>query len=144
MPDDEFYTPTNIDRLRMENELLAFEVHYLKAKLSGGGGMPGTPSSVSLSRLSQLEAAETDLRLLLQKLASSPAAPAFRLNKSFRTLEERYLRAPRPAGSSPQRVAYLEGAENDLKLLLQKMASSPAASVLRRSRSFRTLEERYL
>lgn len=145
MPDDEFYTPTNLDRLRMENELLAFEVRYLKARLnSGGWGTAGTPSSVSLSRLSQLEAAETDLRLLLRKMASSPLAPALRLNGNFRTLEDRYLRSPHPGGSSPRRVAYLEGAERDLKLLLRRMASSPLAPALRRNRNFRTLEERYL
>ncbi len=143
MPEEnEFYTPTEADRLRMENELLAFEVRFLKARLSGGDVSVG--ASVSLSRLSRLEEAETDLRLLLRRMASSPAAPVLRLNKNFRTLEQRYLRAPRPEGSSPERVAYLEGAEKDLQLLLRRMGNSPAGSVFRRNRNFRTLEQRYL
>jgi predicted nucleic acid-binding Zn-ribbon protein len=30
----DFYTPTDIDALRMENELLAFEVRFLRARLA--------------------------------------------------------------------------------------------------------------
>ena len=31
LPKGDFYKPTDIDALRMENELLAFEVRFLKA-----------------------------------------------------------------------------------------------------------------
>lgn len=34
MSKNDFYTPTDIDALRMENELLAFEVRFLKARLA--------------------------------------------------------------------------------------------------------------
>ena len=142
MPENEFYTPTDIDRLRMENELLAFEVRFLKARMNSPAKSSG--SSVSLSRLSQLEEAETDLRLLLRRMSGSPAGPALRLNKNFRTLERRYLRSPRPEGSSPKRVAYLEGAEKDLQLLLRRMGTSPLGPFFKTRKSFRTLEQRYL
>ena len=32
---NEFYTPTELDALRMENELLAFEVRFLRTQLAG-------------------------------------------------------------------------------------------------------------
>ena len=34
MPKDDFYIPNDIDALRMENELLAFEVRFLKTQLA--------------------------------------------------------------------------------------------------------------
>ena len=34
MSTNDFYTPTDLDALRMENELLAFEAHYLRGQLS--------------------------------------------------------------------------------------------------------------
>lgn len=145
MPDDDFYTPTDIDLLRMENELLAFEVRFLKARLGTAPQGPGS-SSVSTDQLMRLEEAERDLVLLLKRLGSGPLGTALRLNKNFRTLEERYVR---PAVSQDsltfaERTAYLEGAERDLVLLLKRMGKSPLGPLFRRRRSFRTLEERYL
>ena len=32
---NDFYTPTGLDALRMENELLAFEVRFLRTQLAG-------------------------------------------------------------------------------------------------------------
>ena len=142
MPENDFYTPTDIDRLRMENELLDFEVRFLRSHLglSGGGG-----SSTSLQRLSRLEEAERDLLLLLRRMSGSRAGRALRLNANFRTLEERYLLSPTPKDpGSPGRLEYLEGAERDLVLLLRRMGRPPLGRAFRLKREFRTLEQRYL
>ena len=56
MSKEDFYTPTDLDRLRMENELLAFEVRFLKARSGGQPEIAGSP--ISLSRLTHLEEAE--------------------------------------------------------------------------------------
>jgi hypothetical protein len=143
LPDNEFYTPDDIDLLRMENELLAFEVRFLKARL----GQPAkiTGSSTSLNRLAYLEDAERDLVLLLRRLSGSPVGPVLRRSQRFRTLEQKYIHSPRLQGSSsPERLAYLEEAERDLILLLRRMSSKPFGGVLRRRKAFRTLEQRYL
>ena len=145
MSENEFYTPTDIDLLRMENELLAFEVRFLKAR-------PGSPveaaagSTISLSRMTHLEEAETDLKLLLRRIRNSPLGPVAKTNKNFRTLEDRYLRRSDDVMSmSPtQRAAYLEGAERDLVLLLRRLGRGPLGVLFRRRKSFRTLRERYL
>ncbi len=143
MPDNEFYAPDDIDLLRMENELLAFEVRFLKTRLGEPAKIPG--SSTSLNRLGYLEEAERDLILLLRRLSGRPTGPILRRVGSFRTLEQKYLHSPRPrSSSSPERLAYLEEAERDLILLLRRMSNSPFGRLLRRRKAFRTLEQRYL
>ncbi len=143
MSEDDFYTPTDLDILRMENELLAFEVRFLKAR--GGSASPSSGSSVSLSRLTHLEEAENDLVLLLRRLGGSPLGPALRLGGGLREMERRYLSSDGHASLSPaERVAYLEGAERDLVRLLGLLGKGPLGTVLRRRPSFRTLEQRYL
>ena len=144
MSENDFYKPTDLDRLRMENELLAFEVRFLKARSGGQPEIAGSP--VSLSRMTHLEEAETDLKLLLRRIQNSPLGPIARTNKNFRTLSDRYLEQPENALSmSPtQRVAYLEGAERDLALLLRRLGRGPLGVMFRRRKSFRTLQERYL
>jgi hypothetical protein len=126
LSENDFYAPTDLDRLRMENELLAFEVRFLKAR-SG-------------------EEAETDLKLLLRRIQNSPLGPVARTNRNFRTLNERYLQQPDRAlsMSPPQRIAYLEGAEKDLVLLLGRLGRGPLGMLFRRRKPFRTLQERYL
>jgi hypothetical protein len=144
LSESDFYAPTDADVLRMENELLGFEVRFLKARL--GGSAEGLGSLASLSRITHLEEAEKDLVLLLRRLGSSPLGPLMRRRRSFRTLEERYLHSSRSrvAAASPNRLANLEEAEKDLVLLLRRLGSSPLGPLMRRRRSFRTLEERYL
>ena len=138
MSESDFYTPTDIDLLRMENELLAFEVRFLRVRL-GESKVGRSPAH----QLSHLEEAEHDLQLLLKRIGKSPLGPLFRRTTNFRVLEQRYLDSPVSYGS-PQRREYLEGAERDLQLLLKRMGSSPFGWLFRRRRSFRTLEERYL
>jgi hypothetical protein len=142
LPENDFYTPTDLDKLRMENELLAFEVRFLRARL----GLPGrvSGSSPSLNRLAQLEEAETDLVLLVRRLGSSPLGPFLRLSGNFRTLEERYLSPEAQEASARDRLAYLEQAETDLVLLLRRMGRGPVGRLFRLKREFRTLEQRYL
>ena len=142
MPENDFYTPTDLDMLRMENELLAFEVRFLRARLGWPGR--GSGSSPSLTRLAQLEEAESDLVLLVRRMSSSPLGPFLRLRGEFRTLEERYLSPEAQEASSRDRLAYLELAEQDLVLLLQRMGRGPLGRVFRLKREFRTLEERYV
>ena len=130
----------------MENELLAFEVRFLKARLAESGRGPGSMAgSASMSRLAHLEEAETDLLLLLRRMSSRPLGPIFRLSGNFRALEERYLRGPSERAMTPaERAVYLEGAEKDLVLLLRRLGRGPLGTIFRRRKSFQTLEQRYL
>lgn len=131
----------------MENELLTFEVRFLKARLAGATWAPGVPAAGStyMSRLLHLEEAENDLVLLIKRLGTSPVGPILRRSANFRTLEERYVRPSADRAMSPQeRAAYLEGAEKDLILLLRRLGRPPFGPMLRRRSSFRTLEQRYL
>lgn len=143
MSENDFYTPADLEALRMENELLSFEVRFLRSKTGWTGR--GAVSSVSLSRMAQLEEAEGDLVLLVRRMSSSPLGPLLRVRRNFRTLEERYLDSPASRDlSSPNRVAYLEGAEKDLVLLLRRMGRPPLGRIFRLKGEFRTLEGRYL
>ena len=142
MPESDFYTPTDLDKLRMENELLAFEVRFLRARLGLSGRITGP--SPSLNRLAQLEEAEGDLVLLVRRMASSPLGPFLRRSGNFRTLEERYLSPEAQEASARDRLSYLVQAETDLVSLLRRMGNSPLGPLFRRKREFRTLEGRYL
>jgi hypothetical protein len=143
LSESEFHTPSDLDLLRMENELLSFEVRFLRARLGVSGALSG--ASTSLNRMSHLEEAERDLVLLVRRMSTSALGPALRLRKSFRTLEERYLNSPAAGDpASPNRLAYLEQAEKDLILLLQRMGSGPLGRVFRTKPEFRSLEQRYL
>ena len=90
MPKDDFYTPTDIDALQMENELLAFEIRFLKAQLAE---IQRIKSQLEASERSvaRLEHAEKDLILLLKRMTDSPLGWLFRLKRGFRILEQKYL-----------------------------------------------------
>jgi chromosome segregation ATPase len=109
---DDFYMPTDMDALRMENELLTFEVRYLKAQLSAREaeherstarlesrleeaerrlGESEQSAAQLRDRLAEAERAEQDLVLLLRRLADSPLGWFFSRKQSFRILEQRYL-----------------------------------------------------
>ena len=97
MPKDEFYTPTDLDSLRMENELLAFEVRFLKAQLAEVERLKNRVEESERSatqlrnRLAEAERAEQDLILLVRRLAKGPLGWFFGLRQNFRILEQRYL-----------------------------------------------------
>ncbi len=132
MPTDDFYTPTDVDALRMENELLAFEVRFLKARFA-------EPERFR----TKLEEAEAQLEESRTQLEETRA----QLEETRAQLEEaKVTRAQfedrlEVAESS---VARLEGAEADLVLLLRRLADSPAGWLFRRKPAFRELERRYL
>ena len=97
MPKDDFYTPTDIDALRMENELLTFEVRFLKAQLAEAERLKNRLDESEhcaaqlRSRLAQAERAEQDLVLLLRRLAKGPVGWFLGTRQNFRILEQRYL-----------------------------------------------------
>jgi predicted RNase H-like nuclease (RuvC/YqgF family) len=105
LPRDDFYMPTDMDALRMENELLTFEVRFLKAQLSAREAEHERSAAQLQSRLeeaeraaeqlsnrlAEAERAEQDLILLLRRLADSRLGWCFRLKENFRILEQRYL-----------------------------------------------------
>ncbi len=142
MSESNFYAPTDIDMLRMENELLTFEVRFLRAQL-GLGSEKRLGSATSLARLSHLEDAERDLVLLVRRMATSSLGVPLRLNGGFRTLERRYLLSSEQERDA-NRLDYLEGAEKDLLSLLKHMGRWPLGPLLRRKKEFRVLEQRYL
>ncbi len=118
MPTDDFYTPTDVDTLRMENELLAFEVRFLKARFS-------EPERFR----AQLEEAEAQLEQARTQLEETKP----QLEEAGLQLEEARSTAAR-----------LEGAEADLVLLLRRLGDSSAGRLFRRKPAFRELERRYL
>ena len=118
MPTDDFYTPTDVDTLRMENELLAFEVRFLKARFS-------EPERFR----AQLEEAKAQLEEAKAQLEEAKA----QLEEAGPQLEEARSTAAR-----------LEGAEADLVLLLRRLGDSSASRLFRRKPAFRELERRYL
>ena len=118
MPTDDFYTPTDVDALRMENELLAFEVRFLKARFA-------EPERFR----TKLEEAEAQLEESRAQLGEAKVTRA--------QFEDRL----EVAESS---VARLEGAEADLVLLLRRLTDSPAGWLFRRKPAFRELQRRYL
>ena len=96
MPKGDFYKPTDIDALRMENELLAFEVRFLRAQLAESELKSrleeAERSAAQLrDRLAEAERAEQDLVLLLRRLPKGPLGWFFGLRQNFRILERRYL-----------------------------------------------------
>ncbi len=99
MPKDDFYTPTDADALRMENELLTLEVRFLKTRLAETERLEGRleESKCSIarleSRLAEAERAQQDLILLLRRLANSPLGWFLERRGGFRVLKQRYLDA---------------------------------------------------
>ena len=109
MSRDDYYTPTDMDALRMENELLAFEVRFLKTQLVAQLAErqaeherseaqlksrleESERAAVQLrDRLAEAERAEQDIVLLLRRLANSPFGWFFGTKQNFRILAQRYL-----------------------------------------------------
>jgi hypothetical protein len=81
----------------MENELLTFEVRFLKAQLAEVERLKSRleeseRSAAQLrSRLAEAERAEQDLVLLLRRLAKGPLGWFLGTRQNFRILEQRYL-----------------------------------------------------
>lgn len=133
MPTDDFYTPTDIDALRMENELLTFEVRFLKARLA--------EPERSRTQLEQSKAQLEETRAQLEETRTQLEARLEESERSRAQLEDRLTKAE---GSRAHLEARLEDVETDLVLLLRRLASSPLGRLFRRKQSFRDLERRYL
>jgi DNA repair exonuclease SbcCD ATPase subunit len=116
LPKDDFYTPTDVDALRMENELLAFEVRFLRTQLT--------------ARVQELERSEAHLREQLEDRE--------------RQLEESERRLKEFEHSAAHLRAEAERAEQDIVLLLRRLASSPFGWFFATKQNFRILEQRYL
>jgi chromosome segregation ATPase len=119
---EDFYTPTDIDALRMENELLAFEARFLRTKRT--------------AREEELERYVGELKARLEESERRLEESERRLEESERRLEEcEQLRA---------RLAEAERAEQDIAVLLQRLANSPLGWFFATKQNFRILEQRYL
>lgn len=81
------YKPTDADALRMENELLAFEIQFLKSKLAeqsrrqAAGGVSGAEERRAVD----------DLRWVLRRLEGTPLRYALRRRPGYQTLVDRWL-----------------------------------------------------
>lgn len=94
----------------MENELLQFEVNFLKGRVAEGKRTECSlkktinklkfskevkakagESVISNEERAQLQRSHEDLVLLLRRLRKSPLWPLLRLRPAFRELEKRYL-----------------------------------------------------
>ena len=123
MSKDDFYTPTDIDALRMENELLVFEMRFLKTK----------KAEREAEREAELERHAAQLRDRLEESER-------RLEESERRLEE----SERSVAQLNARLAEAERAEQDIVLLLNRLANSPFGWFFGTKQNFRVLERRYL
>ena len=119
MSGDDFYTPTDVDALRMENELLALEARFLRSELA----------ERVAKRVERLERSAARLKDTERRLEESER----RLEESERSAEQ--LRA---------RLAEAERAEQDIVLLLRRLANSPFGWFFASKQNFRILEQRYL
>ena len=114
MSEEDFYTPTDADALRRENELLALEVSFLR------------------DRLAEAEDSSTESHARLQEAEKTAA----RLRRRIRKAEQTSI--------PPPRKAQLESAERDLTALLERLSESPLGPLLRLRSGYRTLEKRHL
>ena len=119
MSRDDLYTPTDMDALRMENELLAFETRFLRTKRT--------------EREEELEPYAARLKDRLEESERRLEESEHRLEESERSAEQ--LRA---------RLAEAERAERDIVLLLNRLANSPFGWFFGTKQNFRILERRYL
>jgi septal ring factor EnvC (AmiA/AmiB activator) len=113
----------------MENELLTFEVRFLKAQLA-------EPERI----MAELEETRGQLEELKETRAQLEESRA-QLEESRAQLEARLTEAE---SSRADLKARLEGVEGDLLALLRGLLTSPFGRILRLKRNFRALEQRYL
>jgi len=116
-----------MDALRMENELLAFEVRFLKTQLSSREAEHERSAAQLTSRLEESERSTAQLR---DRLAAASAES----ERSTAQLRDRLAAASAEA----------ERAEQDLVLLLRRLANSPLGWFFGLKQNFRILEQRYL
>jgi chromosome segregation ATPase len=137
LPRDEFYIPTDMDALRMENELLSFEVRFLKTQLSAREEEAERSVAQLQAQLqSHLEESERRFEEYERRLEES--------ERRFEESERRFEEYERSTAQLRRRLAEAEQAEQDLALLLRRLASSPLGWYFGFKQNFRILEQRYL
>jgi hypothetical protein len=124
---DDFYTPTDTDALRMENELLAFEVRFLKTQL-----------------VAQLAEREAEHERTEAQLKGRLEESERRLEESERSAAQLNDRLAKTERSAEQFRVRAERAEQDIVLLLRRLAGSPFGWFFGSKQNFRVLEQRYL
>ena len=89
---EEFYVPTadDVDALRLENELLAFENSYVKSLLAEAE-RESDRLRVAEEQIAVYRVAYHDLRWLLRRLSSSPLGPILRRWSGWRELINRHM-----------------------------------------------------
>jgi chromosome segregation ATPase len=141
LPKDDFYTPTDIDALRMENELLTFEVRFLKTQFEA------QLKARFADREAEHEHAAAQLRSRLEEVESQLEESRHQLEESRHQLEEsrhQLEESERSAAQLRERLAESERAEQDLVLLLRRLANSPFGWLFGIRQNLRLLEQRYL
>jgi DNA-binding transcriptional MerR regulator len=119
--DNRFYKPTDIDILRMENELLVFEIRFLKAKLAEFEKQPENTKRQSENQKQNLKAKLAEMEKQLKN--TKRQAEAEKLGKSGFGVEE---------------------IEQDLKWLLRRLSVKPFVWIFRFKKGFRHLENKYI
>jgi chromosome segregation ATPase len=136
LPRDDFYTPTDMDALRMENELLVFETRFLRTQLTERERVAERVAE----RVKEIERHAAQLKERLEESERRLEESERRLEESERRLEE----SERSAAQLSARLAEAERAEQDIVLLLNRLANSPFGWFFGTKRNFRILERRYL
>jgi DNA-binding transcriptional MerR regulator len=119
--DNRFYKPTDIDILRMENELLVFEIRFLKAKLAELEKQPENTKRQSENQKQNLKAKLAEMEKQLEN--TKRQAEAEKLGESGFGVEE---------------------IEQDLKWLLRRLSVKPFVWIFRFKKGFRHLENKYI
>ena len=98
MRSEDFYKPTDADLLQMENELLVFEVQYLKARLAeanrqAGANNRGGKKATSAGWVQRLLIeAKPHIKRLVNRLPPPVAQRIYQFKPIYKDLERKYLK----------------------------------------------------
>ncbi len=88
---EHFVPDPGVADLRMENDLLKYELVHLQARLASLEELLAERPELEAEKLARLRAAEKDLVWLLRKLNSPPLGFIARSRAGFRSLWERWI-----------------------------------------------------
>jgi septal ring factor EnvC (AmiA/AmiB activator) len=129
----------------MENELLTFEVRFIKAQLSAR--VEARVEERVAERVAEYQRSSAQLKSRLEETERRLEETERRLEETERRLEETERRledSERSVAQLRDRLADAERAEQDLVLLLRRLANSPLGWFFGLKQNFRILEQRYL
>ena len=126
----DFYQPTDADMLRLENELLAFEVTFLRARQSSEQRVTTQTASTKLA-YNELEDYARGLRDKVQTLEEYGTG----LKAKLREVETY-------ASGLREEVLELRRAQSDLRRVLKALRRTGVGPVLRISKRYREIERR--